>query len=141
MSALRRTAVLIGLTLAVIVGSSIPASATFTDSVTRSAVVVTSGVTAPTNLDVSVTCTATELHAKVTWTRSSSPRINGYVIAGTINNDPMVFRAEGNVSSYTYKIPRLGYAYSVPVAVTVTTDTEYRWTATSSKLQKSVTTC
>ena len=141
MSALRRTAVLIGLTLAVIVGSSISASATFTDSVTRSAVVVTSGVAAPTNVNVTVGCEGSYLHATVTWTKSNTPKITGYAIDAVINGDRMSFRAVGNVNSYTYSIPRIWQSFSIPVEVTVTTDTEYRWTKAAPKLQKSVTTC
>ncbi|TKJ35151.1 hypothetical protein [Blastococcus sp. CCUG 61487] len=141
MNAIRRTATLVGLTLAVIVGSSIPASADFRDAVTTNAALATGTVAAPTNLNVTVQCVGSELHATVSWTRSTSPRISGYAIDATINTDRMSFRAPANASSYTYRIPRLWQSHSIPVAVTVTTDTEYRWTATSPSLHRWVTTC
>ena len=141
MNAIRRAAVLIGLTLAVIVVGSIPASATFADWSARNVTVMSSGVAAPTNVNVTVQGVGGDLHATVSWTRSTSPRISGYMIDAMINNDPMSFRAHGNVGSYTYTIPRVWQSFSIPVEVTVTTDTEYRWTKAAPTLQKWVTTC
>lgn len=65
MNAIRRTAVLIGLTVAVVAGSSIPASATFSDSVTAPATTLAAGnVVAPTSLTISSSCTVTTTTTK-----------------------------------------------------------------------------
>ncbi|SDF18955.1 hypothetical protein SAMN05660662_1263 [Blastococcus aurantiacus] len=67
MNRLRRSAVLLGLTAAVIVGSSIPASATFSESVsTNTAALRTLTVAAPTGLVVDDTCTTTTTTVKRT---------------------------------------------------------------------------
>ena len=60
MNSIRRSAVLLGLIAAVIVGSSIPAAATFTEAVaTNTATLQAVTVTAPASISVSRTCTHT----------------------------------------------------------------------------------
>ena len=67
MNRIRRSAVLFGLTAAVIVGSSIPAGATFSESVsTNTATLRTATVAAPTGLIVDDTCTTTTTTVKRT---------------------------------------------------------------------------
>jgi hypothetical protein len=64
---IRRSAVLLGLIAAVIVGSSIPANATFTEAVaTNTATLGTATVAAPTGLIVTATCTTTTTTVKRT---------------------------------------------------------------------------
>ncbi|MDT0278132.1 hypothetical protein [Blastococcus goldschmidtiae] len=67
MNAIRRTAVLIGLTACVVVGSSIPASATFTDIVSTSpATLRAATVAAPTGLVLDDSCITTTTTVKRT---------------------------------------------------------------------------
>ncbi len=67
MNAIRRTAVLLGLTATVVVGSSIPASATFSASTSpQSASVSTGMVAAPAGLDLKTSCTTTTTTVKQT---------------------------------------------------------------------------
>ena len=69
MNRIRRSAVLVGLTATVIVGSSIPASATFTEAVsTNTAVLQAATVAAPTGLIVDDTCITTTTTVKRTYT-------------------------------------------------------------------------
>ncbi len=67
MNRIRRSAVLLGLTATVIVGSSIPAAATFTEAVsTNTAMLRTATVAAPTGLVVDDTCTTATTTVKRT---------------------------------------------------------------------------
>ena len=67
MNTIRRTAVLLGLTTSVIIGSSIPASATFSDSVSAdTAALRTLAVAAPTGLVLDDSCTTTTTTVKRT---------------------------------------------------------------------------
>ena len=67
MNRIRRSAVLLGLTATVIVGSSIPAAATFTEAVsTNTAMLRTATVAAPTGLVVDDSCTTTTTTVKRT---------------------------------------------------------------------------
>ena len=67
MNRIRRSAVLVGLTATVIVGSSIPASATFTEAVsTNTAVLQAATVAAPTGLIADDTCITTTTTVKRT---------------------------------------------------------------------------
>jgi hypothetical protein len=64
MTGIRRALILSGLTVAVVVGGSIPASATFADSVSVATTAVTDTVQAPGNLRVTDTCTTTTITTK-----------------------------------------------------------------------------
>ena len=67
MNRIRRSAVLLGLTAAVVVGSSIPAAATFSESVsTNTATLRAATVAAPTGLVVDDVCTTTTTTVKRT---------------------------------------------------------------------------
>jgi hypothetical protein len=141
MTALRRTAVLIGLVAAVIVGTGIPASAAFSASEAVSTSIATATIEAPRNLSISVRCEGSELLATVSWTKSRSAGVDGYDVVATMNGDTMAFRAGANDGSYTHRMGRVWAAYAVPVRLTVTTDTKYGWTQASTPLNGTVTTC
>jgi hypothetical protein len=66
MTGIRRALVLIGLTLAVMIGAAIPASATFADSVTVKTAVTTGTVAAPAGVTVNDWCTTTTVTTKRT---------------------------------------------------------------------------
>jgi hypothetical protein len=66
MTGIRRVLILSGLTLAVIVGSGIPASATFVDTVGVSTAITTGTVAAPTGVTVSDSCVTTTTTVKQT---------------------------------------------------------------------------
>lgn len=130
MTALRRTAVLIGLIAAVLVGTSIPASATFTASEAVATSVTTATVTAPTNVVLDVRCDSWNLYATIRWTGSNAPKVSGYRIAATVPGMPtMEFTATAGASRYDHSMGRAWAAY--PISVTVTTLTAYGWTKTS----------
>lgn len=142
MTTIRRTATLLGLSATVVISTGIPASATYTArSAAQPAAVATDTVVAPSDLRIAVRCDASTLYADVSWTRSTSPRVTGYAIDATINGGPMSFRAPASASTYTYTTGRVWAAYPMPVSVTVTTETDYRWTRSSAPLNTTVTTC
>ena len=59
MSITRRALALIGLTVAVLIGGSIPASATFSEAVAMSATIGTATITPPTQVEAKNICTTT----------------------------------------------------------------------------------
>ena len=130
MTGIRRMAVLIGLTVAVIAGASIPASATFAESVALPTTsVVTPTVQAPTNVRVSISCEYGTMYATVRWNRSTSADVSGYRVTATFGANEVVWQAGPNASRLDDEFDRMWARYQVPV--TVTTLTEYGWTKTS----------
>ena len=141
MNAVRRTALLLGLTAAVVVGSTIPASATFSATAQQTATLGTAAVQAPSNLKIVIRCDASTLYADVSWTKSTSARISAYAIDATINGGPMSFRAGPSTGTFTYSTGRVWSSYPMPVSLTVTAETQYGWTKASAPLNTTVTTC
>ena len=80
MNGIRRGLILLGLTVAVIVGASIPASANYADSVAVRPTINTASVTAPGNIVGKLTCGRPATMA-ATWTLSSSPQVTGYLVS------------------------------------------------------------
>jgi hypothetical protein len=88
MSITRRALTLIGLTAAVLIGGSIPASATFSEAVPISTTIGTATITPPTQVEAKNVCTTTvdpvtqatttTTQLKVEWWQSTSPRTTGY---------------------------------------------------------------
>lgn len=88
MSITRRALTLIGLTAAVLIGGSIPASATFSEAVTISTTTGTATISPPTQVEAKNLCTTTvdpvtqatttTTQLKVEWWQSTSPRTTGY---------------------------------------------------------------
>lgn len=139
MNALRRTAVLLGLITTVMIGSSIPASATFSDSVsTPTGTMTTALVTAPTSVTVTASCTATTMTAVVTWPATDAPRVS-YALTAVVEGTTITGQASQN--RYEHSMPRLHAAHTAPVSVTVTAQTPYGWNAKSAALTAWVTTC
>ena len=88
MSITRRALALIGLTVAVLIGGSIPASATFSEAVAVATSVGTATIAPPTQVEAKTLCTTTvdpatqvettTMRVKIEWWRSTSPRTTGY---------------------------------------------------------------
>jgi hypothetical protein len=146
MTGIRRALILIGLIGTVMVGSSIPASATFADSVAVAHTVSTGTVAAPTNVSTAGTkCVTTAtwnattgtytytttLEARLSWRASTSPGVTGYVITAYMvdgSKAPIVWvSAPGTSVTGTFD-----YYYATQnIRVTVTTYTSYGWTKES----------
>lgn len=151
MNAVRRTAVLLGLTAAVVIGSSIPASATFSAGSTAVAAKVGTVTVDPPNavrftgswcergsyqtwngVGYTTTYYAT-LRAKLAWQPSSAPRVSGYRVAATANGMVM---ALGDTTATSMTADYSLYSGSTPppaslltVQASVTTLTSYNWTS------------
>jgi hypothetical protein len=91
MSITRRALTLIGLTAAVLIGGSIPASASFSEAVKISATIDTATITPPTQVEAKNLCTTTVdpltqastttvTDVKIEWHESTSSRATGYRI-------------------------------------------------------------
>ena len=150
MTGIRRALVLVGLTLAVIIGASIPASATFSDSVTVAPKVATATVSAPTYVSTQGTHCAYwqnvdgswsgELRARISWPVAANTKsVTGYRVTAIVPNygNIPVGDVPANQLSITGNFPTQ-YAYA-GIRVTVTTLTAYGWTKEST--QSAVVTC
>jgi hypothetical protein len=134
MTGIRRGVLLIALTAAVILGASIPASAGYTDQVAVNTSVSTLNVAAPSWVFINGNCQGWWYDVTVTWPASSTTRgVTGYVVTAYLNDgstyvmgqtDPYARFVSMSVDSdYLNYQPR----------VTVTTLTNYGWTAETSR--------
>jgi hypothetical protein len=139
MTGIRRALVLIGLTLAVMVGAAIPASATFADSAgVAGPTVTTITVPAPIHLEVkNVSCTSTvdpatsTVSAMIEWQRMATPRGGtGYRVTGHYSDGTTFEMAKTGATTF-----EVVGSWKVDLArsprVSVTTLTRYGWTAQS----------
>ena len=132
---LRHAVVLLVLPLAVVLGLASPARADFTARVsTPSATISTVTVAPPTKLSTAgSTCDADgNLLLKLSWTKSATARISSYQIRtytlfGAINYPIGSVGAGTSAISTQLGSNFLGYAF------TVTTTTDYGWTAESAQ--------
>jgi hypothetical protein len=157
MNALRRTAVLIGLAAAVIVGSSLPASATFGESVTLAAkpTITAATVTAPATITPTGYCSTTTssywngyttvyttsywYNATVTWSASTARGVTGYRIVAYLNNGQSFVMGQTDAvnRSVSATVDRSYLAYQPTISVT--TLTSYGWATESAR--KAMPTC
>jgi len=137
MTRIRRALVLVGAASAIVLGSVGPAAAPAVASLADSAFVATTTiatgtVAAPTNVVGKLTCTS-PAQMSATWTQSTSARVTGY----TVN----VYFTDGFVQSV--QLPSTAVSWSAPIdryyvqvdaiQYSVTTKTDYGWTAESAK--------
>ena len=130
MNGIRRGLILAGLTVAVILGASIPASATFADSVAIRSTISTATVAAPGNVVGKLTCGRPATMA-ATWTLSSAPQVTGYLVSvyfsdgfvQTVQMGPTATSWSATIDPY--------YVTAYTINYTVTTQTAYGWTKES----------
>ncbi len=149
MNAIRRTAVLLGLIAAVVVGTVIPASAAFSASTPAVATKIATGsVTAPVTVNVTKSCTQTVsggyynaygqwvttysywYNATVSWSAGTATSgVTGYRVMAHLNNGTSVVMAETNAAtrSISQSVDR-GYLNYQP-RLSVITRTGTTWTA------------
>jgi hypothetical protein len=132
MNAIRRALVVIGLLVIVVVGASLPASATFKDSVTATTAINTMNVLAPTNVVGKLTCAATSTMA-ATWTKSTTARISGYVVSVYFSDGFIqTVQLPATATSWSATIDQY-YVTAYSIKYTVTAQTDYAWTKESAK--------
>jgi len=131
MNGIRRGLILAGLTVAVILGASIPASATFADSVAVRPTISTATVAAPGNVVGKLTCGRNPATMAATWTLSSAPQVTGYLVSvyfsdgfvQTVQMGPTATSWSATIDPY--------YVTAYTINYTVTTQTAYGWTKES----------
>ena len=130
MNGIRRGLILAGLTVAVILGASIPASAGFADSVAIRTTISTATVAAPGNVVGKLTCGRPATMA-ATWTLSNAPQVTGYLVSvyfsdgfvQTVQMGPTATSWSATIDPY--------YVTAYTINYTVTTQTAYGWTKES----------
>ena len=137
MTAIRRLPVILALTLAVLIGGTIPASATFGDSAAVGTEVKTAKVEAVTSLVGTIKCntpTGTTATMGATWKASTSPRVSGYQVR-VYFSDGFVQTVELGPTATSWSSAPIGmyYVTAFTVAYTVTTVTDYGWFTESAK--------
>ena len=128
MTTIRRVLAVLGLALTVVVGSSIPAAATFSDTAALATTsVATATVAAPGDVTGYLICGPSTSTMLVTWTASSASRISGYKVT--------VHYSDGYEQSETVSASATSWSGSVTtdnvtayaVRYSVTTLTDHGW--------------
>lgn len=134
MNRIRRSAVLLGLVAAVIVGSSIPAAATFTEGVsTNTAMLRSAIVAAPTGLVVDDTCTTTTTTTKRTVHTDPT---TGVQTTRSYTSSTTQSTSSSNVDSTTTETvagPGLDETTTTTVTKNTTLTVTLRWSASASR--------
>jgi hypothetical protein len=133
MTTARRVLAVVGLALAVIVGSSLPAAATWSDTAGLSPMTVaTATVAAPGNVVGTLSCGASNSTMGVTWNPSGSRGVSGYRVTvlysdGYEQSEVVNGAATSSwsKSTTTYNVTAFAVRYSV------TTLTTYGWSTQS----------
>jgi len=130
MNRIRRGLILLGLTVAVIVGASIPASAGFGDTVVVRTTIATATVAAPGNLVGKLTC-GRPATMSATWSQSGTARVSGYLVSVYFSDGfVQTVQLGPTATSWSTTIdPYYVTAYSIDY--TVTTQTAYGWSKES----------
>ncbi len=135
MNSLKRFVTVLGLAITVVVGSSIPAGATFSDTATPpTTAYATATVAAPGDVTGYLTCGGRkDSTMKVTWTSSTSARVSGYRV--TVHFSDGFEQSEDvgpSVTSWTKTISTFNVTqYAIQYSVTTLTD--YGWFTQSTK--------
>jgi hypothetical protein len=130
MTGIRRGLILLGLTVAVVIGASVPASATFAEAVAVKTTISTTTVASPGNLVGKLTC-GRPATMSATWSLSSTTRVSGYLVSvyfsdgfvQTVQLGPTATSWSSTIDPY--------YVTAYSIQYTVTTQTNYGWSKES----------
>jgi len=130
MTGIRRGLILLGLTVAVVIGASLPASATFSEAVAVKTTISTATVAAPTNVVGKLTC-GRPATMSATWTQSTSTRVSGYRVS-VYFSDGFVQTVElgATATSWSTTIDPY-YVTAYTIQYSLTTETNYGWSKES----------
>ena len=130
MTTIRRTALMLALTLTAVLGSAgstAPAQASFADSASRSTAITTATIAAPTSVQGSLTCGRSSSTMAATWTRSTSARVTGQQVK-VYFSDGFVQTVDLSATATSWSTTIDSYyvtAFSIRYSVTAKTD--YSW--------------
>jgi hypothetical protein len=130
MTGIRRGLILLGLTVAVVIGASVPASATFSEAIQVKTTIATTTVAAPTNVVGKLTC-GRPATMSATWTQSTTARVSGYRVS-VYFSDGFVQTVDLGPAATSWSItidPYYVTAYSIQYSLT--TVTNYGWSKES----------
>jgi hypothetical protein len=130
MTGIRRGLILLGLTVAVVIGASVPASATYSESIQVKTTIATTTVAAPGSVVGNLTC-GRPATMSANWAKSTTTRVSGYRVS-VYFSDGFVQTVElgSAATSWSATIdPYYVTAYSIQYSVTTTTD--YGWSKES----------
>ena len=136
MNAIRRTALMVALTLTAVLtgaGSTAPAQASFADSAAVTTSIATTTVAAPTNVVGKLTCGRSSATMAATWNLSTSPRVSGYTVT-VYFSDGFVQKVDlgPSATSWSSAIDPY-YVTAFSVQYSVTTKTNYGWSTESAR--------
>jgi hypothetical protein len=130
MTGIRRALVLIGLTVTVIVGASVPASATYSEAVAVKTTINTATVAAPANVVGNLTCGRTATMS-ANWAASGTARVSGYLVS-VFFSDGFVQTVPLGPTATSWSAPiNPAYVALYSVQYSVTTQTDYGWSKES----------
>ncbi|NEK87963.1 hypothetical protein GCU60_19685 [Blastococcus saxobsidens] len=146
MNRLRRASTVIGLSLAVVVGSGIAASAAFSDTTSVQQSITAGTVAAPASMRIDDYCSTTTssywngtttvyttnywYNATITWPASTTTRgVTGYRVMAHLNNGQSVLMEQTTATTRTVsaRVERAYLNYSPRISII--TLTSYGWTA------------
>ena len=130
MNGIRRGLILLGLTVAVVIGASVPASATFSEAVAVKTTINTTTVAAPSNVVGKLTC-GRPATMQANWPPSSTARVSGYLVSvyfsdgfvQTVQLGPTATSWSATIDPY--------YVTAYSIQYSVTTQTDYGWSKES----------
>jgi hypothetical protein len=132
MTTIRRLLVLLALVPAVIIGAGLPANAAFTASSAIGTTIATATVAPPTNVVGGLVCAKTSTMS-ATWTKSTSTRVSGYLVTVYFSDGTsQTVQMAATATSWSASIAQF-YVTAYSVAYSVTTQTDYGWTAESTR--------
>lgn len=132
MTAIRRVLMLLGLTVAVVLGAGIPASATYAETVILSTTIETLTVAPPTRVEALLqSCDPAEDTVLVEWQFSTSPGVSGYRVVVHLADGSSSTVAQVDATTKETLVTLDAATLQSSPTFTVTTLTGYGWTATS----------
>jgi hypothetical protein len=133
MTTTRRILVLIAVVAGVLFASGAAAQASFTDSVARTTTITTATVAAPVAGPGSLTCRTASATMALTWTKSTSARVTGYLVTVEFNDGFVQTVQKAATDTSWSQVINIYNVTAYAVRYSVTTQTDYGWTAQSVK--------
>jgi hypothetical protein len=132
----RRLLLLVVAAAVLVIGAVLPAQASFLASKAVSTTIATTTVVAPGNVDTSGSwCTHGVLSASASWTASTSARVTGYTITAYYQSgNTRVIASTGPDTTSVGGVVVPNQGSSPAASLTVTTTTDYGWTAQSPRV-------
>ena len=130
MTVIRRTVTVAGLMLAVVVGSSIPASALFTASTSIAEPVSTIRVAAPASITINDFCRGWWYEGTATWPASATTRgVTGYRVMAHLNTGESVAMGVTGAADRSFHWQVHNDYLNYQPRISIVTLTSYGWTA------------